>query len=113
MGKTIESLLQQNYNKDLFDIVIIADNCTDRTPDIVRAYGNVRILENHAAAGEPRGKPHAIAKYVDTGHWRNYDYMAFIDADNIVSKNFLREMNSQLLAHPEFSVIQGYLGIKM
>ena len=112
IAQTIESMLQQNYAKELFDIVTSSDHCTEPTSDIVKAYGNVGLLENQSAADEPRGKPHAIAKYIETGHWRKYDHMAFIDADNIVSRNFLREMNSQLTAHPEFSVIQGYLGIK-
>jgi cellulose synthase/poly-beta-1,6-N-acetylglucosamine synthase-like glycosyltransferase len=112
IGSTIESLLAQNYSKDLYDIVVIADNCTDATVNIVKSYDNVRCLENISKPDEPRGKPHAIAKYVETEHWKQYDYVAFIDADNIVDSNYLKEMNSQLIAHPEFTAVQGYLGMK-
>ena len=112
IGDTVKSLLNQNYKRDLFDIVVIADNCTDRTAAIVESHEGVILFENQSAAGDPRGKPHAIAKYVDVNHWRSYDYIAFIDADNIVDPNYLREMNSQLLARPDFTVIQGYLGMK-
>ncbi|MBO0458517.1 glycosyltransferase family 2 protein [Enterococcus hulanensis] len=111
---TIESLLNQNYRKDLYDIVVIADNCTDNTLDIIQSFTqeNVVAFENTSLPDEPRGKPHAIAKYIATDHWKSYDYVAFIDADNIVESNYLREMNAQLIAHPEFTAVQGYLGMK-
>ncbi|PEA88697.1 glycosyltransferase family 2 protein [Bacillus thuringiensis] len=112
IGPTIESLINQNYNPDLFDIVIIADNCTDKTVDIIQSYERAHAFINKSTPDEPRGKPHAIAKYIASNHWKNYDYIAFIDADNIVDKNYLREMNSQLVARPNLTVIQGYLGIK-
>ena len=112
IGPTIESLISQNYSPELYDIVVIADNCTDRTVEIIQSYERAHAFINTSAPDEPRGKPHAIAKYVSTNNWREYDYIAFIDADNIVDKNYLREMNSQLVAHPELTVSQGYLGIK-
>ncbi|PJO44493.1 glycosyltransferase family 2 protein [Lysinibacillus xylanilyticus] len=112
IGPTIESLISQNYSPELYDIVVIADNCTDRTVEIIQSYERAHAFINTSAPDEPRGKPHAIAKYVSTNNWREYDYIAFIDADNIVDKNYLREMNSQLVARPEWTVIQGYLGIK-
>ena len=31
IGKLIESMLNQNYPRELFDIFVIADNCTDNT----------------------------------------------------------------------------------
>ncbi|MGC2933200.1 glycosyltransferase family 2 protein [Enterococcus faecalis] len=112
IGPTIESLINQNYKPELFDIVIIADNCTDSTDKIVQSYSRAMLFENVSGPEEPRGKPHAIAKYVETNHWRKYDYIAFIDADNIVDTNYLKEMNSQVIAFPELTVVQGYLGMK-
>ncbi|MGF1919538.1 glycosyltransferase family 2 protein [Enterococcus faecalis] len=109
---TVLSLLNQEYRKDLFDIVVIADNCTDNTSKIIKSYPEVIIFENNSFKDEPRGKPHAIAKYIETNHWEKYDYVSFIDADNIVDSKYLVEMNSQIIAHPELVVIQGYLGIK-
>lgn len=112
IAKTVESLIAQNYDNNLYDIVIIADNCTDKTVDILNLFDQVTLFENISKPDEPRGKPHAIAKYVASNHWKNYDYIAFIDADNIVDSNYLKEMNSQLIAHPEFTAVQGYLGMK-
>ena len=109
---TVESLIQQDYTDELYDIVVIADNCTDGTASIVKEYEQAILFENTSLPEEPRGKPHAIAKYVETNHWKNYDFVAFIDADNIVDPNYLKEMNAQALANPNLTVIQGYLGMK-
>ncbi|MDT2012682.1 glycosyltransferase family 2 protein [Carnobacterium divergens] len=112
IGPTIESLINQNYDSTLFDIVIIADNCTDNTVEVIEKYERAEAFVNTSKADEPRGKPHAIARFIETGRWKVYDYIAFIDADNIVDKNYLMEMNSQLIARPELTVVQGYLGVK-
>lgn len=112
IGPTVESLINQNYSFELYDIVVIADNCTDKTIEKLEEYEQVTIFENQSGPEDPRGKPHAIAKYVKSDHWKAYDYVAFIDADNIVDPNYLREMNSQLMARPEFTAVQGYLGMK-
>ena len=35
----LESLKRQNYNKELLDIYVIADNCTDNTDKIAKKHG--------------------------------------------------------------------------
>ena len=39
IGKLIESLKNQEYPKEMYDIFVIADNCTDKTAEIARACG--------------------------------------------------------------------------
>lgn len=110
---SVESMLDQNYDKSLFDVVVIADNCTDKTVKLLEEYP-VKVFENHSEKGEPRGKPHGIRAYIEENRddWSTYEYVVFIDADNHVDPNYLKEVNSHLLAHPELTVIQGYLGTK-
>ncbi|EIR3695439.1 glycosyltransferase family 2 protein, partial [Enterococcus faecalis] len=112
--ETIETLLKQNYRRKLYDIVIIADNCTDNTANIVKEYKEkgVILFENYSEPDEPRGKPHAIAKFINTDKWKEYDFISFIDADNIVHPDYLKEMNSYSIFNPNLTVIQGYLGMK-
>ena len=31
IGNLIDSLMQQNYPRELYDVIVIADNCTDKT----------------------------------------------------------------------------------
>lgn len=110
--ETVVSLVNQQYDNSLYDIVVIADNCTDNTTEIVKSFATVETFISTSKPDEPRGKPHAIANYIATNEWKKYDYIAFIDADNIVDENYLKEMNSQLIARPGFTAIQGYLGMK-
>ncbi len=41
VGNLIESLKNQNYPKELLDIYVIADNCTDNTAQIARDAGAI------------------------------------------------------------------------
>lgn len=113
IAETIQGLLSLNYDKKLYDIVCIADNCTDRTAEIARKY-DVEVFENQSERGAPRGKPHGIAAYLTSEplEWHRYDYIAFVDADNYLHPDYLKEVNSQLEENPELTVIQGYLGTK-
>jgi len=109
---TLDSLINLNYTDELYKIALIADNCDDHTANIGREYPSILVFENYSKPEEPRGKPHAIAKFLETQSWENYDYISFIDADNIVHPNYLKEMNSQVCSDHELTAVQGYLGIK-
>ena len=37
----IDNLKQLNYPKDMYDIYVVADNCTDNTADICRDHGAI------------------------------------------------------------------------
>ncbi len=46
VGNLIESLKKQDYPKELFDIYVIADNCTDKTREIAENAGAI-VYERH------------------------------------------------------------------
>ena len=109
IGKLIESMLNQNYPRELFDIFIIADNCTDNTAKIARKYG-VYVYERFNK--EQRGKGYALEWMFDKifKMQKKYDAVAIFDADNLVSKNWCREINSKMLEG--YKVVQGYIDSK-
>ena len=41
IGNLIESLKKQDYPKELYDIYVIADNCTDKTAQIAKNLGAI------------------------------------------------------------------------
>lgn len=105
----LESVLAQNYKKDMFDVFVIADNCTDMTAKIACKYDvNVISRFNKTEIGKGYALDYAI-KHIQKKDL-HYDAFAFIDADNLVDPNFLLEMNKHLsYGH---KVIQGYIDSK-
>lgn len=81
----LESLQRLRYPAERLDIVVIADNCRDRTADIARAAG-VQCLERNAPT-DP-GKPRAIAWALGQLPVRSYDAVVIVDADTEVDADF-------------------------
>ncbi|WP_413376802.1 glycosyltransferase family 2 protein [Paenibacillus taichungensis] len=109
IGALMENLKQLDYPEDLYDVFVICDNCTDGTAQIVRQHGLNACVRTNA---DLRGKGYAIEwmlKYL----WklpRQYDGVVMFDADNLVDRNFLLEMNDDLCNGSR--VIQGYIDTK-
>ena len=105
----IESLKNQTYNKDLYDIYVIADNCTDNTARIARDAGAI-VYERFDETKKTKG--YALNWFLQQKIKENAPYDAFFifDADNIVDKNFIKNMNKKLCQ--EEDVVQGYRDIK-
>ncbi len=110
VGNLIESLKNQNYPKDKYDIYVIADNCTDMTKKIAESAG--AIVYERRSPMEERTKGHALQWFLRKKIAENAQYDAFcvFDADNIVDENFLVSMNKKLCQGEE--VVQGYRDIK-
>jgi len=109
IGKIIESLKEIDYPKYLYDIYIIADNCTDNTASIAGKL-NVNVFER--INKEKNGKGFALEWMFEKifNMEKKYDAFAIFDADNLVSKNFLIEMNNKMMEG--YKVVQGYLDSK-
>lgn len=109
VGNLIASLKRQNYPKELYDIYVIADNCTDNTAKVAKEAGAIvyeRFDEEHKTKG------YALNWFLKQKIEENAPYDAFciFDADNIVDENFIKNMNKKLCQGEE--VVQGYRDIK-
>jgi cellulose synthase/poly-beta-1,6-N-acetylglucosamine synthase-like glycosyltransferase len=109
IAHVIDSLKDQNYPDELYDIFVIADNCTDMTAEVARKHGAL-VCERHDE--ERKGKGHALEWMLRQIYDMNdkYDVICVFDADNLVSPNFLYEMNKQLCKGHK--VVQGYIDSK-
>lgn len=109
VGNLIESLKNQNYNKDLYDIYVIADNCTDRTAQVAREAGAI-VYERFDPDKKTKG--YALDWFLQQKIKENapYDALCVFDADNIVDKDFIKNMNKKLCQGED--VVQGYRDIK-
>ena len=109
IGNLIESLKNQNYNKDLYDIYVIADNCTDNTAKVSRKLGAI-VYERFDETKKTKG--YALDWFLQQKIKEDapYDAICIFDADNIVDKNFIKAMNKKLCQGED--VVQGYRDIK-
>lgn len=114
---TIDSLRKVEYDKSLYDIVIINDNCTDSTLDICKRK-NVKYVDTslkvfeREGVGKPGGIQYALRSIGFENIKNNYDLVMIFDADNHVSSNLLREVNSQFINSNNPEGIQVYLDSK-
>jgi cellulose synthase/poly-beta-1,6-N-acetylglucosamine synthase-like glycosyltransferase len=109
IAKTVDSLKNLNYPKELYDIFVVADNCDDNTSIEARKRGAL-VFERFDK--DNKGKGYALEWMFEIlfKMHKKYDAIAIFDADNIAHSNFLLEMNKKLCEG--FKVVQGYLDSK-
>lgn len=115
IASMVDNLQRMDYPKELYDYVILADNCTDRTADICRDMGAQVLTFHRESPDEPTGKPIALQKALNalSGYEEKYDLVMIFDADNLIDLNMFREVNSQYIDSGRTAdVIQCYLGCK-
>lgn len=109
IANLVESLKRLDYPQEAYDIFVIADNCTDNTAQAARDAGAI-VYER--TDKEKRGKGYALEWMFERLYKmeKQYDYISIFDADNLVDKNYLKEMNRQ--ANRGYKVVQGYVDSK-
>ncbi|MGC9337148.1 MAG: glycosyltransferase [Candidatus Cloacimonadia bacterium] len=109
IASLIESLIQQDYPKDKYEIIVASDRSTDKTDAIVKAYSkeneNIRYLRIRQLAEEKGmvGKKNALNKAIEQAQG---EILLFTDADCLPGKNWLKEINRRF--NRGFDVVVGY-----
>jgi cellulose synthase/poly-beta-1,6-N-acetylglucosamine synthase-like glycosyltransferase len=86
IAETVKNLLALDYDRSLFSVVVVADNCIDETAARAEQAG-ARVLIRHDQ--EHRGKGYALAHAFEKVQ-AEVDALVVVDADTIVSPNLLR-----------------------
>ncbi len=100
----LDSLNKQNYPKELFDIFVIPNNCTDNTKRVSLQRG-AKIIECNKKVVSKGEVLKYTFEYMEKKH-SEYDAYIIFDADNIVHPDFLARMNDTLCSG--YKVAQGY-----
>ena len=100
----IESLLKQNYPRELFEIFVVPNNCTDNTEAAARRAG-AKIIP---CSGKISSKGDALrcAFAYLTALEQPFDAYCIFDADNLVHEDFFAAVNEAREAGVR--VAQGY-----
>lgn len=85
---------KQNYPHELFDVYVIADNCTDRTEALAKEAGAKVYVHT-----DDDPKHHIVGYALKYGFEKlleegiEYDFIIRLDADNHINDDFFRLMN--------------------
>ena len=100
--ETIESIIRQTYKN--IEVIFINDGSTDNSLQILeeykKKYSNISII-NQSNAGQSAARNTGIN--AATG-----DYIAFVDADDLLVNNYLEKMQIQAFKSDADFVICGY-----
>lgn len=90
-------------------VIVLADNCTDRTVDIARECG-AQVIERNVP--ELRGKGYALDWCFKQRAelFRDYDAVVIADADAVMQQDFLGHVLAPL-DDPKIEAVQGYYGV--
>lgn len=94
IGNLLDSIKQQDYDKDLVTVFVVADNCTDNTAQIVRQNGDV-CYERTDTKNLTKGYAlqylvECIRKDYGIAHFKGY---FIFDADNLLKSDYITRMN--------------------
>jgi cellulose synthase/poly-beta-1,6-N-acetylglucosamine synthase-like glycosyltransferase len=109
IGSTLDSVAAIDYPDDLYDVHVVADNCTDRTVEIVRARG----VEAHDRVAPTDGGKGPALQWLLARLWDRgdvHDAVVIIDADTLVSPNLLKAMDATLAE--DASAAQAYYAVR-
>ncbi|HEY6952309.1 MAG TPA: glycosyltransferase family 2 protein [Bacteroidota bacterium] len=93
--RTVASLRSVDYPPDLFQIFVVADNCSDQTAQRSEMAGAIVLERTNPVE---RGKGYALEYAFGCVSRMNppLDAIVVVDADSTVSRQFLRVMNACL-----------------
>lgn len=102
--RSVRSLKLQQYPPDRFELVVVADNCTDDTAQLAREAGARVLVRDEPAA---RGKGRALRWAMDTliAEGNACDAFVVVDADSVADDRLL----GRLAGHFDFGAeaVQG------
>ncbi|MBI5643650.1 MAG: glycosyltransferase family 2 protein [Deltaproteobacteria bacterium] len=106
LARLLQSVSKQDYPGELFETIVVADNCTDKTAEAGLAHG-AQVLERFDE--KELGKGYAIKWALENIQINSFDAVFIIDADSIIKGDLLKELDKEFKKGK--SIIQCYNGV--
>ena len=89
----VRSILDASYPEDRREVIVLADNCTDRTAEVARAAGATVWEKPTPSSGKGDVLAWGIERVREQG---GFDAVAVFDADNTVDRGWFDAVNDAL-----------------
>jgi cellulose synthase/poly-beta-1,6-N-acetylglucosamine synthase-like glycosyltransferase len=99
--EVIKSAGHQNYPKNRYDIIVVADHFYRETLDKLAKQDIILLANDFEISTKSRALNYAF-RHIDD----NYDIACILDADNIMDQGFLHDINRSFASG--FKVVQGH-----
>lgn len=107
IGRRIQNLLDQDYPRELVEILIGSDGSTDRTCEVAARYRFAGVQV--AAFSARRGKANVLNDLVARA---NGEYVVFTDAATVFYPGAIKELMAGVWRYPTAAVITGKLELR-
>jgi cellulose synthase/poly-beta-1,6-N-acetylglucosamine synthase-like glycosyltransferase len=99
IATTVASCRAADYPHALFNVLVIADNCSDRTAQVAAGAG-ARVVERFDDNKKSKGYAieYLIGQLVASGEFERLEAIVVIDADTTIDANLLRRFDAHLRA---------------
>ncbi len=101
IASLLDRLVKQNYPQDKYEVIVVDDNSTDATSEIVKKYPPVKSIK--IDSNGLGNKKKALAQGIASA---KFPILAFTDADCLPSQNWLSEIDSHFSEGVHF--VAGY-----
>lgn len=92
LAKTINHLKSLDYPKDKYEIIIVESGSTDKTLEVAKKFSSKSIKVYHInQKGVSKARNYGAIKSSKKSDW-----IIFLDADTLLKKNLLKELDSLL-----------------
>ena len=99
IAATVSSCRCSDYPAERFSVLVIADNCTDRTA-AVAAEAGARVVERFDSVRKSKGYAieYLIGRLIESGEFDALEAIVVVDADTSIDPRLLRRFDARLRA---------------
>lgn len=110
---TVRAILEMDYPKDRFELIVINDNSSDDTGKILKSlqerYPNLKVITTTKRDGGGKGKSAALNRGLKLSRG---EYIVIYDADNTPEKMALRYLVSAIKDEPQIASVCGKFRVR-